>query len=411
MRQYTGTVAKLMQELEKLEVVDAHEHLPPERVRLSEHFDAFTLFRQYTRLVMFSAGLDEPTFMRMHDPEVPLDERFEIFDKYRDFIRLSGAARAAYIAMDKFYGEKELTRESFDRITAKMQDLYRPGLYHKVLRETCGIRLALVNYPDMDYDDPLLKPVPEIGVCGGSFSALAERIIHGEHGFNSVDEYVDELTQRLSELKEKGAVAVKARSDLYCEPNAQEAAEVFHKLRTGDTRCAELNVPNPLLNYVYDRLLTAAGELDLPVAVHTGVWNDYRLLDPKEMIPRIMRHPDVKFDLFHMGIPFVRDMGRIGANFGNVWLNMCWAHTVSPEMAASALNEWLDQVATNKITAFGGDVRWPVEKIYGHLVLAREVVATVLARRLDLGDMTWEHALFVAGRLFRDNPAELYRVL
>ena len=81
MRHYTGTVAKLIQELEKLEVVDAHEHLPPERVHLSEHFDAFNFFRQYTRLVMFSAGLDEATFMRMHDPEVPLDERFEIFDK------------------------------------------------------------------------------------------------------------------------------------------------------------------------------------------------------------------------------------------------------------------------------------------------------------------------------------------
>lgn len=61
-------------------------------MRLEEHADALTLFRQYTRLVMFSAGLDEPTFMRMHDPEVGPDERFAIFDRYRELIRHSGPA-------------------------------------------------------------------------------------------------------------------------------------------------------------------------------------------------------------------------------------------------------------------------------------------------------------------------------
>jgi hypothetical protein len=141
------------------------------------------------------------------------------------------------------------------------------------------------------------------------------------------------------------------------------------------------------------------------------VWGDYRELDAREFIPYIMRHPDVRFDFFHMNLPGVRDMGRIGANFRNVWLNMCWAHTLSPRMASNTLDEWIDQVAVNKFIAFGGDVRWCPEKVYGHLSLAREVVSTVLARRIDRGLMTRQYALFLVQRWFHENPGELYGVL
>ena len=168
------------------------------------------------------------------------------------------------------------------------------------------------------------------------------------------------------------------------------------------------NAQNPLHSFLVDELMTEVERLGLPLAVHTGVWGDYRELDPKELMPFIERHRDLRFDLFHMGIPYVRDLGRIGANFGNVWLNLCWAPTLSPTMAANALDEWLDMVAANKIIAFGGDVRWPVEKVYGHLVLAREVVATVLGRRIDRGLMSKDDARFLIQRWFYDNPRELY---
>ena len=412
MMRYTPTEARLIEELDGLQVIDTHEHLPPERVRLAEPRDALTLFRQYTRLVMFSAGLDEPTFVRMHDPEVPLDQRFGIFEQYRDLIRASGAARAAYITLKKFYGEDELTQGNFAAITAQMEELYQPGLYKKVLVDTCGIRVVLQNSPEMDYDDPLLRPVPTIGIEGewGQFPELAEKIMRGEHGFSTLADYLEERAERLRELKQRGAVAFKMHPHLYCEPERKAAEEVFAGLQQGDSSWARMGIPNPLANYLTDRLLAVAGELGLPVAVHTGVWGDFRELDPKELIPHIVRHADVRFDLFHMGIPFVRDIGRMGANFSNVWLNMCWAPTLSPTMAANALDEWLDQVAANKIIAFGGDVRWPVEKIYGHLVLAKEVVATGLGRRIDRGLLTWDQALFLARKWFVHNPAELYGV-
>jgi hypothetical protein len=75
------------------------------------------------------------------------------------------------------------------------------------------------------------------------------------------------------------------------------------------------------------------------------------------------------------------------------------------------LDERIDQVAADKIIAFGGDVRRPVEKVYGHLVLAKQVVATALGRRLEGGLCTADQALFLVRRWFLDNPRELYGLL
>jgi len=77
-----------------------------------------------------------------------------------------------------------------------------------------------------------------------------------------------------------------------------------------------------------------------------------------------------------MGMPWVRDTAFIAKNFKNVYLNLCWSHIVSPYMTRSALLEYVDIAPANKIIAFGGDyIVSAVEKIYGHLYMAKENIA------------------------------------
>jgi len=52
----------------------------------------------------------------------------------------------------------------------------------------------------------------------------------------------------------------------------------------------------------------------------------------------------------------------------------------------------------------------PVEKVYGHLAMAREDMAWALARRIEEGRMTEKQALGIAKMWFWDNPRELYRL-
>ena len=100
----------------------------------------------------------------------------------------------------------------------------------------------------------------------------------------------------------------------------------------------------------------------------------------------------------------------IGKTFPNVWLNLCWCHVISPAMTISALNEWLDLMPYTKILGFGGDYGRPVEKVYGHLRLALDNLTTVLAGRVEQGQMSESQALTVAHAWLWDNPLELYRL-
>jgi len=51
-----------------------------------------------------------------------------------------------------------------------------------------------------------------------------------------------------------------------------------------------------------------------------------------------------------------------------------------------------------------------VQKVYGHLVLAREVVASALADRVEAGDFDRDYALHVAKLWFHDNPSRVYKL-
>ena len=146
------------------------------------------------------------------------------------------------------------------------------------------------------------------------------------------------------------------------------------------------------------------------IAVHTGYWGDFRELDPLHMIPMLERFPDTKFDIYHLGYPWVRETLMLGKGFPNVWLNFCWTHIISQRFAVAGLDEAIDLVPMNKILIFGGDYSLAVEKVYGHLVMAREDVAEVMARRLREGLMSESQAMDVIRKWFWDNPKELYNL-
>ena len=74
------------------------------------------------------------------------------------------------------------------------------------------------------------------------------------------------------------------------------------------------------------------------------------------------------------------------------------------------LDEIIDLVPVNKVIAFGGDYRVCVQKVYGHLVMARQVVAAALARRVAAGDFDRAEAVRIAKLWFHDNPTRIYKL-
>jgi hypothetical protein len=161
-------------------------------------------------------------------------------------------------------------------------------------------------------------------------------------------------------------------------------------------------------------LADAARELDLVVAVHTGAawksWIDFRLFHPLHVVPLLAAHPETRFDIYHAGLPWSGELIMIAKIFPNTWINLTWAHIISPEMTVSFLDELLDMVPPNKVLGFGGDYRRCVENVYGHLVIARENIARALGRRVERGLLSMDQAVGITHSWLWDNPVDLYRL-
>ena len=390
-------------------VIDAHEHLSPERVRVKQHVDVFDLFIHYTRTDLLCAGMTQAQWEQMHNIKIPDRKRWRILSKYLKEIRYGSYARPAFIYA-KHLGFDDITKDNYKDISKALQADNKPGIYKKILVDMCNIKVALTQAGRTDYDLPFMIPLMPLDMWTDvrSWETVEQRTSELGQGAVTIDEYLEVARKGLKKWIKEGSVGLKMASRPYDPPDRSKAVAIFDDLR----RDPKKRVPdlNPLKSYLIEEMLDIASELDLIVAVHTGVWGDFRELDPRYMIPIFGRHPRTKFDMYHMGMPWVRDAGLIGKNNPNVWLNMCWCHIVSPEMTVSALKEWMDLVPMNKIIGFGGDYGKPVEKAYGHLLMAKENIARVLGERVDQGLLSTSEAGAIAKKWFYTNPKKLYRL-
>ena len=153
-----------------------------------------------------------------------------------------------------------------------------------------------------------------------------------------------------------------------------------------------------------------ASEMGLVFQIHTGVqttWGWIPDSNPVHLLPLIHKYKGVKFDLFHMGYPYVRELGMMGKHCPNVYLNMAWAYVISMEASRQGASEWIDLVPGARLLAFGSDVHWP-EMIHGHLEMARSCLADVLTAKVERDYLSEVAAVDLLHKMLHDNAVELY---
>lgn len=405
--------AKLFKSLTELPVIDAHEHLATEKKRIEMKVDFFLLFSHYTKRDLCSAGMPIEKYKQLrNDQDMPLEEKWAAFSPFYPLIRYGSYAKPALIWLQDVLGYDDLTEKNYKEISERLQESNHEGLYHRVLRDMCGIKTALVaNSTYREYDFDLLKPLWQ--VIGYTQEDKYSKFLQeaSGHGLRHIEAYLDWMEADFEEYMGLGGIGIKAMCFPYEKTPLQEADRIFKKWQ-GATKDAEISPEEntKLTSVIYDRAFHLAEKKHIPVAVHSGVWGDFRQSQPTHLIPMATNYPGVCFDLFHLGTPYVREAVMIGKMFPNVSLNMCWNNIVSPEQTARMLDECIDMVPMNNIIAFGGDYGLPVEKVYGHLKMAREVVARVLSKRISMGQMDFAEALAIAGMWFYDNPMKIYHL-
>jgi len=412
-----GLAAELLTEIEKIPVVDCHEHLPTEKERLAEKTDATRLFSHYCKADLSGAGLTAGKDQdEVFDYNRPLMPRWRKLRPAFEAIRFGSYAWPALAYVRDVLGFDDLNDDTVEAISERLQADVQPGFYRKIMVDLCHIETAI------QCKEGVIKGDQEFFVylCRDRTSGLPIATLEREtdRPIHSIGDYVTALHVYMADQKRRGAVGCKVgaayqRRIEYPDTARADAERVFVKLRA-KVNSAVSDVEREVVeNYLMRRQVEACIEVDMPVVFHTGyhagLHNDIRNARSTWLWSLLKDYPEARFDLFHGSFPYVEDMVCLGKYFENVSLNMCWMHIMGPAISRRALSAWLDAVPVTRIFAFGGDYS-VVEKVYGHLGLARADVAAVLAGKVEEGRFSEADALHIARLLFNENPKRWYNL-
>lgn len=413
----------LMETLEAMEIVDSHEHLPSEAERLAQTPDFSLFFSHYCYGDLLAAGMAKADAQRFLQSGLSVAEKWTLFAPYYRLIADGSYARAAHIAMQHFYGIERLTSPAdAEALTAAIRANNTPGLYQRVLKETCHIRMAM-NYGSLDDDPAYFAPVIFVShFIEAQPAAFQELETHTGVVCTSLDRYVEAMRSILRAHAGRGMKGLKHHlaymRDLHFAPVTHADAEaVFNRVTEEGYGWRDVSLGyeerRPLQDYLVHRLCEIAAELDVPFVMHSAMQaHDHHNADdarPHRLWNLAQRHRGTRFVILHAGFPWIEDAALMAKHFPNVYLDLAWAHLMSPEIATRCLRSLVDLVPLNKVLGFGGDYS-VVEKVYGHLVLARRNIARALAETIIHGDLTPARAEAWLNALLRENPAQVFQV-
>jgi len=416
-----GLEEELFEYVEGLQIIDTHEHLPGREEKRERETDFLKEYLEhYLSSDLVSAGLGRDQLEVARDDTVPLEERWELVQPYWDFSRHTGYARALDLSVDGLYGIEEINGDTFPAVEEKFQQSLNREDHFNFVFERAGIDLALLD-EDLDCDRQLFRSVYRIDpwLFPTSFGELQARGKEVGLRIHSLRDWKEACERKLDKVLQKGAVGLKcgvaySRSLRFERSREGEAAEEFEILFEDEHLPAWRPPAHPgkrFQDHMMHHILTLAEERELPLQVHTGIQegNGNVIYDsnPQLLTNLLLEYEGVDFDLFHIGYPYQEELGVLVKNFPNAYVDMCWAHIISPEGSLNALSEWLEVVPLNKICAFGGDYCL-IDGLYGHQLIARRNVAKALAGKVEKGIFDLARAKEISKWLLVDNPVRLF---
>ncbi len=419
---------ELLDYIEQLEIIDTHEHLPLECDRPPDSDVLSEYLTHYFSCDLVSAGLQPKSLQIAVDPSRDLMKRWKLIEPYWNAARSTTYARALDLSARDLYGIDEINRKTIRPLNeAFIAARERGKHYQYVLKEKSRIALSIVDSVEG----------PEVGFQKGFFVSAVrmDDFICPKHRCDLVrmgeevgvrvhclDDWKEAMELTLDRAgKRKGTVALKCglaymRSLGFTKTTHAEAEREFNELFANEHSPEwrdPIKMPKAFQDYMMHALLRLADQCGLTFQFHTGIQEGHGNVitdsNPVLLTNLFLEYENVKFDLFHMGYPYVLEVGNLAKNFRNVFIDMCWGHIVAAATARRCLVEWLDAVPANKISAFGGDYLF-VDAVYGHQKIARQNVAASLAQKLSDADFDMDRAKQIAHWVFIDNPTNLFNL-
>ena len=409
---------RLLAEMEAVRTVDCHSHTMLEReYRKAGGFDLFNYMAYFNRDIESVANQPPHQALAGHTD----DERWARLKAILQQSRNVSYWRHNVVVYRSLFGLRahDLTDRNWRGLNQRIKSkTAQPDWYRHVTEDVCRLRTQVLNVPwfgdwEPRYFTAILRMEGALGIQDSVTRQGLEEVTNVS--IDSLAAARDALAALVEDYRGRGARGIKLAHaygrTLHSEPVSHAvASRVFDKALRGKSLTAAET--KKLQDHVIFFLAGLAGDLDVVFQIHTGVqgnWGNIPDSDPLLLLPLIRAHPKVRFDLFHAGYPYSRQLGMLGKHYRNVWLNMCWMYVITMAGSRQILSEWIDLVPGHRLLGFGSDVHFP-EFVLGHLLMARACLADVLADKVRRDFLSESAALDLARMMLHDNPADLYRL-
>lgn len=227
------------------------------------------------------------------------------------------------------------------------------------------------------------------------------------------DDYLNFCDYLFRKNIEQKAVCIKnsmaySRSLDFEEVSYETARTLFIKRSTKLNREESKKIQDFMFHWIIQKSI----DYDLPIQIHTGYLagngNYLENGKPVKLINLFMKYPKARFVLFHGGYPWTGEYAALGKMFPNVYLDLVWLPQISREKAVLAIDEMFDCVPYNKFF-WGGDCSF-IEETTGSLEYGKEVLAEVLANRIERGLLNEDVAFDIVKKILRENAVEVFNL-
>lgn len=412
LRQHVATIA----------LVDTHEHIEPEAAWLAADeglVDFSRFFMHYASVDLLSAGMAPADLERVRSAAAPLDEKWDLFEPYWERARNTTYCRAVELAIQRLFDLPGLSRDTYRQLAERMREHRKPGYYRWALKERANIAVSVLDAGTLEVDREFFVPAIRFDefVFVRSRADLTGRESQCCISIHSPHDLVNAMAAEFERNREGGMVCVKSglayvRTLSFANPSEAEACRAF-ELAAHSEEPAAFDRVKPLQDYVFHRLVQLCVEHDVPIQIHTGLQegngNYLEWTNPLHLTDVLMTYRNGRFDLFHAGYPYWRELAALAKMFPGVYADLCWTNIITAVGSRRALSEWLELIPASKIFAFGGDYLF-VEGAVAHAEMARKNVARVLAEKVEDGYLSLDEAMRIATMVLRDNPHCFFRL-
>lgn len=417
----SGFEQRIRNHIDKMKVVDTHEHLMnPEGIPNSGMFDFMLLFHHYADDDIKSSGMSKPEFNRLLTDSLTVKEKWEIMEPYWEKSFNTAYNRVVTLTANRLFGIKEINKSTVEELSEKIQQAYKSDWFHTVLKDKCNIEYIINDSGDRSFGDKkMFSYTRRFGYFGINSKADIDKISENKSTeIQSLNDLVNTLNSEFDAAIKTGFVTVKigiaySRS-LHFEDVDKDLAEmVFNQIKNNPDKEFPFEEVKPLSDYMIHRLIDLARRNNKPVQIHTGLQagdgNYIENSNPTHLANLFLKYRDVQFILFHGGYPFGGELASLAKNFRNVYIDLCWLYIISPSYSERYLHEWLETVPANKIMGFGGDYH-NVENVFGHLLFAKEIIGNVLVEKVENRYFSEEEAIKIATMILHDNAVDLFKL-